>query len=51
MEPIYTSCCGLDVHKKSIQACVRRIGKSGKVQEEMPAFGTMTQDIRALVIG
>jgi transposase len=48
MEPIYTSCCGLDVHKKSIQACVRRIGKDGKIHEETRPFGTMTQDIRDL---
>jgi len=48
MEPIYTSCCGLDVHKKSVQACVRRIGKDGKIQEEVRGFGTMTQDIRGL---
>ena len=48
MEPIYTSCCGLDVHKKSIQACVRRVGKNGKIQQEIRPFGTMTQDIRAL---
>lgn len=48
MEPIYTSCCGLDVHKKSIQACVRRIGKDGKVQHEVRPFATMTQDILAL---
>ena len=48
MEPIYTSCCGLDVHKKNIQACVRRIGKDGKIHEQIRAFGTMTQDIRSL---
>jgi transposase len=48
MEPIYTSCCGLDVHKKSIQACVRRVGKDGKIQQELRPFGTMTQDIRDL---
>ncbi len=48
MEPIYTSCCGLDVHKKNIQACVRRIGKDGKIQQEVRPFGTMTQDILAL---
>ena len=48
MEPIYTSCCGLDVHKKSIQACVRRVGKDGKILEQIRAFGTMTQDIRSL---
>jgi len=45
MEPIYTSCCGLDVRKKSIQACVRHIGKDGKVQHEVRPFGTMTRDI------
>ncbi len=48
MEPIYTSCCGLDVHKKSIQACVRRVGKDGKIHQELRPFGTMTQDIRDL---
>jgi transposase len=48
MELIYTSCCGLDVHKKSIQACVRRIGKNGRIQQEVRPFGTMTQDILAL---
>lgn len=48
MEPIYTSCCGLDVHKKSIQACVRRVGKDGKIRHEIRPFGTMTRDIRDL---
>jgi len=36
------------VHKKSIQACVRRVGKDGKIQQEIRPFGTMTQDILAL---
>lgn len=48
MEPIYTSCCGLDVHKSSIRACVRRIGQDGKIQQEIRPFGTMTRDIAAL---
>ncbi|MGO9018404.1 MAG: IS110 family transposase [Syntrophobacteraceae bacterium] len=49
MEPIYTSCCGLDVHKKSIQACVRRgLGKSEAIQQAVRSFGTMTRDIVAL---
>ena len=48
MEPIYTSCCGLDVHSKSIQACVRRIGKDARIHQEVRGFGTMTQDILAL---
>jgi transposase len=48
MDPIYTSCCGLDVHSKSIQACVRRIGKDATIHQEVRAFGTMTEDILAL---
>jgi hypothetical protein len=48
MEPIYTSCCGLDVHSKSIQACVRRIVKNGLIEHEVRSFGTMTRDISAL---
>jgi transposase len=48
MEPIYTSCCGLDVHSKSIQACVRRIGKDARIHQEVRPFGTMTKDILAL---
>jgi transposase len=48
MELIYTSCCGLDVHSRNIQACVRRIGKSGHVEQEVRTFGTMTRDILAL---
>lgn len=48
MEPIYTSCCGLDVHSKTIQACVRRIGKDGRIHQEVRTFETMTRDILAL---
>jgi transposase len=45
MEPIYTSCCGLDVHKRSIQACMRRLGPDGRIHQEIRSFGTMTRDI------
>lgn len=48
MEAIYTSCCGLDVHSKSIQACVRRTGKDGRIHHEVRTFGTMTRDILTL---
>jgi len=48
MEPIYTICCGLDVHKRSIQACVRRLGDKGRVHQEVRSFGTITRDILAL---
>jgi transposase len=48
MEPIYSSCCGLDVHKRSIQACVRRVDKLGRARQQVRGFGTMTQDILKL---
>jgi transposase len=48
MEPIYTSCCGLDVHSRSIAACIRRIGDEGRIDEQTQTFGTMTRDIMAL---
>jgi transposase len=45
MELIYTICCGLDVHKRSIQACLRRLGPDGRIHQEVRSFGTMTRDI------
>jgi len=45
MEPIYTSCCGLDVHKRSVKACVRSLDNTGRVHQEVRTFGTMTRDI------
>ncbi len=44
MQVLYKSCCGLDVHKKSVTACV--ITPEGK---EIKTFGAMTEDIFALV--
>ena len=40
MEVVYERCCGLDVHKKSIVACL----VTGK-QKQTKTFGTMTADI------
>jgi len=48
MDVIHQCCAGLDVHKKTIQACVRRLGKRGKVAKEVRQFGTMTREILAL---
>ncbi|WP_258360023.1 IS110 family transposase [Moorella sulfitireducens (nom. illeg.)] len=44
MQIVYERCCGLDVHKKSIVACL--ITPEGK---EIRTFGTMTDDILALI--
>src|SRR3954469_6478382 len=41
MDILHPSCCGLDVHKEVVVACVRRIA-SGKVKEEVRTFRTET---------
>jgi len=43
MDVLYTHCCGLDVHKKKVVACV--ITPDGK---EIRTFLTMTEDLMAL---
>jgi transposase len=48
METILPRCCGLDVHKDSIQACVRLLDERGKLTSEVRSFSTMTADLLAL---
>ena len=43
MRVLYERCCGLDVHKKSVVACV--LTPDGR---ERRSFGTMTADLLAL---
>lgn len=43
MEVVYPNCCGLDVHKASVTACLRR----GR-QAEVRTFGTVTKELLAL---
>ena len=44
MQVIYHRCCGLDIHKKLIVACVL-IWTSQGVQKEIRAFSTMVEDL------
>jgi transposase len=48
MEPLHRCCAGLDVHKKTVVACVRTIGPDGQARTETRTFGTMTADLLAL---
>lgn len=48
MDIIYGCCAGLDVHKESIQVCVRKMDVRGQVQEQVRAFGTTTRELLAL---
>ena len=47
MEVLHPRCCGLDVHKDTVVACVRIVidGKTGK---EVRTFSTTTADLMAL---
>ncbi len=48
MKVLYERCCGLDVHKKVIGACLVIPGSDGKDQREIRTFGTMPQDLLEL---
>lgn len=45
---MYARCCGLDVHKKLITACVLIRDTAGPVRQESRRFGTMTRELLAL---
>ena len=48
MDMVVERCCGLDVHKDTVVACVRTPGKGGRRDQETRTFGTMTADLLAL---
>jgi transposase len=48
MEVVYPRCCGLDLHKRTVVACLIVPGPRGKPQKEIRTFSTMTVDLLAL---
>lgn len=48
MDVVYERCCGLDVHKRTVVACVVISQAGGRPQKETRSFGTMTADLLAL---
>jgi len=48
MDILYACCTGLDIHKKTVTACVRCVDVKGKVRQQTRTFGTMTSDLLAL---
>ena len=48
MEVIHARCCGLDVHKNSVVACVLITELDGQVERHVRTFKTMTADLLAL---
>jgi transposase len=48
MQVLYTHCAGLDVHKKTVVACLLTPTPRGSWQHEVRSFSTMTRDLLAL---
>jgi transposase len=48
MDIVYPRCAGLDVHKKTVVACVRVLEPGRKVRPETRRFDTMTCGLKAL---
>jgi transposase len=45
MEVVHERCCGVDVHKQFITACLIVPGSTGKATKEVQTFRTMTADL------
>ncbi len=48
MEVLYPRCCGLDVHKKTVVACLLTPGPDGATTKVIRTFGTMTAELMEL---
>jgi transposase len=48
MRIVYARCCGLDVHKKSISACLLTPAEGSGTEQQVRRFGTMTRDLLEL---
>src|SRR5437899_10520828 len=48
MEVLYAVCCGLDVHKASVTACLRSPGDGPQRRQEVRTFGTTTRELLCL---
>jgi transposase len=49
MQIIHTHCAGLDVHKKTVVACVRIVQADGTISRHIRTFGTTTSELLNLV--
>ena len=48
MQILSDRCAGLDVHKKTVVACMLKTGERGKVSREVRTFATTTASLLAL---
>lgn len=45
MEVVYERCCGVDVHKRMVVACLLTPGAAGRPRREVRTFGTATRQL------
>ena len=45
MRVVYERCCGIDVHKRNVVACLITPGKRGQPQKQMRTFSTMMAEL------
>lgn len=50
MQVVHKCCAGLDVHKKTVVACVLTSTGGGRASEEVTTFSTMTEDLERLAV-
>jgi transposase len=50
MQVLYQRCAGLDVHKKTVVACVLTSTATGTATQAVKTFGTMTRDLEQLSV-
>src|SRR5262249_51042566 len=48
MRVLHERCCGLDIHKKFVVACLLVAGADGTLHKEVRTYSTMTADVLAL---
>ncbi len=48
MDILYPCCCGLDIHKRNVTACLIDSDRKGRSRKEVRTFGTMTDELLAL---
>ena len=48
MDVVYERCCGLDLHKRQVVACLIMPGADGRPTKAVRTFATMTEDLLAL---
>ncbi len=49
MQVLYPCCCGVDIHKKFVVACLLTTGEDGSVRKDIRTFSAMTEDLLAML--